>query len=67
MGDVAEMLGIARSTATDHINYLEREGYVRREPDGNDKRKIRVFVTEKAEEWVLSIEERLFGYIETEG
>ena len=65
MGDVAEMLGITRSTATDHINYLEREGYVRREPDGNDKRKIRVFVTEKAEEWVLSIEERLFGYLET--
>ncbi len=65
MGEVAEMLGVSRSTATDHINYLEREGYVRREPDAADKRKIRVYTTDKAGEWILSIEERLFGYIES--
>jgi len=65
MGEVAEMLGVSRSTATDHINYLEREGYVRREPDAADKRKIRVYTTDNAGEWILSIEERLFGYIES--
>lgn len=64
MGEVAEMLGVSRSTATDHINYLEREGYVRREPDAEDRRKIRVVTTERAGEWILSVEERLFGYIE---
>lgn len=65
MGEVAEMLGVSRSTATDHINYLEREGYVRREPDAGDRRMIRVVTTDKAGEWILSIEEKLFGYIES--
>ncbi|MBN1431808.1 MAG: methyltransferase domain-containing protein [Methanomicrobiaceae archaeon] len=65
MGEVAEMLGVSRSTATDHIDYLEREGYVRREPDPEDRRRIRVVTTDKAGEWILSIEERLFGYIES--
>ncbi len=65
MGEVAEMLGVSRSTATDHIDYLEREGYVRREPDPEDRRKLRVVTTEKAGEWILMIEERLFGYIES--
>lgn len=64
MGEVADILGVSKSTETDHIDYLEREGYVCREPDAEDRRKIRVLVTGKAEEWILTIEERLFGYIE---
>ena len=64
MGDVAAMLGVSRSTATDHINYLEREGYVTREQDPDDRRAYRIVPTQKGEEWILTIEERLFAYLE---
>lgn len=64
MADIAGMLEVSRSTATDHINYLEREGYVRRVRDKNDRRTFFILPTEKGEEWILNIEERLFGYLE---
>lgn len=64
MSDVARMLRVSKSTATDLINYLEREGYVRRERGEDDRRTLFIVPTEKGKEWVLSTEERLFGYLE---
>ncbi|TAJ44288.1 methyltransferase domain-containing protein [Methanofollis fontis] len=64
MGDVAGMLGVSRSTATGHIDHLEREGYVRRARDPDDRRSYRILPTRKGEEWILAIEGRLFAYLE---
>lgn len=64
MGDVAGMLGVSRSTATDYINHLEKEGYVCRVRDQDDRRAYRIVPTRKGEEWILAIEGRLFAYLE---
>ncbi len=63
MSDVASMLNVSRSTATDLINYLEREGFVKRVRGDDDHRTFFITPTEKGNEWVLSTEERLFGYL----
>lgn len=63
MSDVASMLNVSRSTATDLINYLEREGFVQRIRGDDDHRTFFINPTEKGREWVLSTEERLFGYL----
>ncbi|MDD3111906.1 MAG: methyltransferase domain-containing protein [Methanofollis liminatans] len=64
MGDVAGMLGVSRSTATDYINHLEKEGYVSRVRDQDDRRAYRIVPTRKGEKWILAIEGRLFAYLE---
>lgn len=64
MSDVARMLRVSKSTATDLINYLEREGFVERVRGDDDRRTFAIVPTEKGREWVLSTEERLFGYLE---
>ena len=65
MGDIAGMLEISPSSATDLVNYLEREGYVRRVPDTENRRSIQVIPTEKGEEWILSTEEKIYGFLES--
>jgi len=65
MGDIAGMLEISPSSATDLVNYLEREGYVKRAPDSENRRSIQVIPTEKGEEWVLSTEEKIYGFLES--
>ncbi|MCQ1538478.1 methyltransferase domain-containing protein [Methanocalculus taiwanensis] len=64
MGDIAGMLDISPSSATDLVNYLEREGFVRRVQDTENRRSILVVPTEKGEEWILDTEEKLFGFLE---
>jgi len=65
MGDIAGMLEISPSSATDLVNYLEREGYVRRVPDTENRRSIQVISTEKGEDWILSTEEKIYGFLES--
>lgn len=65
MGDIAGMLEISPSSATDLVNYLEREEYVKRVPDTDNRRSIQVIPTEKGEEWVLSTEEKIYGFLES--
>lgn len=65
MGDIAGMLEISPSSATDLVNYLEREGYVKRVPDAENRRSILVIPTEKGEEWVLSTEEKIYGFLKS--
>ncbi len=65
MGDIAGMLDISPSSATDIVNYLEREGFVRRIQDRENRRSILVEPTEKCEEWILDIEEKMFGFLES--
>lgn len=65
MGDIAGMLQITPSSATDLVNYLEREGFVRRVQDEMNRRSIHVIPTEKGEEWVLDTEEKMYGFLES--
>jgi len=65
MGDIAGMLGITPSSATDLVNYLEREGYVRRSQDPQNRRMIQVTPAEKGELWILETEEKIYGLLES--
>ncbi len=65
MGDIAGMLEITPSSATDLVNYLEREGYVYRKQDPKNRRKIQVVPTEKGELWILKTEEKMYGFLES--
>jgi DNA-binding MarR family transcriptional regulator len=46
--DLAERSGVTRATMTGLIDGLERDGFVKREPDLNDRRMMVVRLTEKA-------------------
>lgn len=65
MGDISGMLKITPSSATDLVNYLEREGFVRRVQDQTNRRSIHVIPTEKGEEWILDTEEKMYGFLES--
>lgn len=65
MGDIAGMLGITPSSATDLVNYLEREGFVRRVQDPENRRIIRVVPAERGELWILESEEKIYGFLES--
>jgi ubiquinone/menaquinone biosynthesis C-methylase UbiE/DNA-binding MarR family transcriptional regulator len=65
MGDIAGMLEITPSSATDLVNYLEREGYVKRVQDSQNRRSILVLPAEKGELWILETEEKIYGFLES--
>ena len=65
MGDIAGMLGITPSSATDLVNFLEREGYVKRIQDPQNRRSIQVIPEEKGELWILETEEKIYGFLES--
>ncbi len=46
--DLEEKMKIRRSTATEILNVLERDGYLNRVPDENDGRLKKLVLTEKA-------------------
>jgi DNA-binding MarR family transcriptional regulator len=47
-GDLAKSLSIDKGAAARAISKLEKAGYVKRKKDKNDKRVVRVYLTEKA-------------------
>lgn len=57
--DLADMAGVTRATMTGLIDTLEKDGYVRREPDPRDRRAMLVHLTPKGEAFT---EELLPGY-----
>ncbi len=65
MGDIASMLDITPSSATDLVNYLEREGYVIRVQNSENRRSIQVIPSEKGELWILETEEKIYGFLES--
>ncbi len=52
--ELAEAAGVTRATMTGLIDTLERDGYVKRDPDLDDRRMMSVRLTPKAEEFLLS-------------
>lgn len=57
--DLADMAGVTRATMTGLIDTLEKDGYVRREPDPRDRRAMLVHLTPKGEAFT---EELFPGY-----
>ena len=57
--ELAEMAGVTRATMTGLIDTLEKDGYVRREPDPHDRRAMLVQLTPKGDAFT---EELMPGY-----
>ncbi len=50
--ELADAAGVTRATMTGLIDTLERDGFVKREPDPDDRRMMSVRLTTKAEEFL---------------
>jgi len=50
--ELAEAAGVTRATMTGLVDTLERDGFVKREPDPNDRRMMSVVLTAKAEKFL---------------
>ncbi|MBC7365786.1 MAG: MarR family transcriptional regulator [Undibacterium sp.] len=50
--ELADAAGVTRATMTGLIDTLERDGFVKREPDPDDRRMMSVRLTPKAEEFL---------------
>ena len=59
MSEAATILNISRSNMTPIVDKLIAEGLLVRFEDKDDRRIIRIEITEKATEFLLSIEERI--------
>ena len=64
MNDVAEAYGIRKSTASRHIDNLEKKGLVRRSRDEADRRIIYVVPTAKGKSLIAENEKKLAKYVE---
>jgi DNA-binding MarR family transcriptional regulator len=54
VGDVARRVSLSQATVTTIIDRLEKRDFVRRERGSSDKRKVYVFLTEKAQEALIN-------------
>ena len=61
--DLEQFLDIKSSSATSLVNYLEKLGYIRREPVEEDGRYRRLVLTEKAQEIWPELDQIIEGYI----
>jgi len=50
--ELADAAGVTRATMTGLIDTLERDGFVKREPDRDDRRQMTVHLTAKAEKFL---------------
>jgi DNA-binding MarR family transcriptional regulator len=48
MGELAQRARLAKQTMTTMVRLLERDGLVRREPDSEDRRAVRVYLTHRS-------------------
>ena len=60
--ELAEAAGVTRATMTGLIDTLERDGYVKREPDPDDRRMMSVLLTPRGEKF---LREFLPGHFKT--
>ena len=59
MSPLSKKLGIDNSTATRLINGMESIGWLRREVSNNDKRVIKVFLTEEGNNIQIALEKKI--------
>jgi len=63
MGELGQKMYLACSTATDHIDRMERNGLIQRERDPNDRRMIRLKVTPKGDQIIAEVVEARKRYV----
>jgi DNA-binding MarR family transcriptional regulator len=63
MKDLAALNNVSRSTVTEHIDTLEKKGFVRRVRSETDRRDIYIEPTDKAGEWVRETERKIYSYM----
>ncbi len=49
ISELSKKTGLAKTTLTSMLDRLERSGHIRREPDPDDRRAVRICLTESAE------------------
>ena len=68
VSEIASSLGISMPGVTQLLGGLETCGYIRREMDPDDRRAVRVFMTESGEKMmqpaIAHLENRIFGLID---
>jgi DNA-binding MarR family transcriptional regulator len=64
MKDIAEMSNVSKSSVTESVDTLVKNGYVRRVRGDKDRRDIYIEPTEKANAWVLRTEKRVAEFME---
>ncbi|MFF0203365.1 MarR family transcriptional regulator [Streptomyces sp. NPDC005017] len=60
-GDLAERARLTTGAVTGVINRLERAGYVRREPDPQDRRRVHVAMDDSAQQRLIEVYAPLYG------
>ncbi|MEW6724685.1 MAG: MarR family transcriptional regulator [Bacillota bacterium] len=65
MGELCDRLYLACSTATDLIDRMERNGYIERQRDQNDRRVIRLKVTEAGHDIISEVMKTRKEYLAT--
>lgn len=63
LSEVAEALKVTRPTATRLVDGLEERGWIRRQPDPHDRRKVRLYATESGQQVVQAVQEVVHRYI----
>jgi DNA-binding MarR family transcriptional regulator len=63
--ELADAAGVTRATMTGLIDTLERDGFVKREPDTNDRRMMSVRLTPAGEKFLIGFLPRHFQTIAT--
>lgn len=65
MGELCERLYLACSTATDLIDRMEKNGYLERNRDPDDRRVIRLSITEKGQDIIDQVINARRRYVES--
>lgn len=60
---IAELLEVSKPMVTNHINVLEKKGYIVKEYSKEDKRSFYIIPTAKAKELVKVTEEKMTNYL----
>lgn len=61
--ELADFAQVSRATITGLLDTLERDGFVRREPDANDRRMVTVHLTKRGEDFMHELLPRHFRLI----
>ena len=63
--DITEMRMLPKANVSQAVEALIQKGFLSRTPDKSDRRKIRLFVTESAEQTVNAVHEMQHGFYES--
>lgn len=63
-GELSRVLNLSTGRVATALKSLERKGYIVRQPDPSDKRRVAVFIQEKGTAFILEKQERMLRRLE---